>query len=70
MTNNVEEALNYAESSSKLEGIQLSEQEKLVILTKIEQQEDNIEYIEYVKKLVKSKDKMKIKENNNGKIRR
>lgn len=67
MTKNIKEALDYAESSSKLEGIQLSEQERLVILTKIEQQENNEEYINYVKKLVKEKEE--IKENNNGKIR-
>lgn len=67
MTKNIKEALDYAESSSKLEGIQLSEQERLVILTKIEQQEDNEEYINYVKKLVREKEE--IKENNNGKIR-
>lgn len=69
MTKNISEALNYAESNSKLEGIQLSEEERILILTKMEQQEENIEYIEYVKKLVKEKNKDEKKENNNGKIR-
>lgn len=69
MTKNISEALNYAESNSKLEGIQLSEEERILILTKMEQQEKNIEYIEYVKKLVKEKNKDEKKENNNGKIR-
>ncbi len=66
MTKNISEALNYAESNSKLEGIQLSEEERILILTKMEQQEENIKYIEYIKKLVKENEK---KENNNGKIR-
>lgn len=69
MTKNISEALNYAESNSKLEGIQLSEEERILILTKMEQQEENIEFIEYVKKLVKEKNKDEKKENNNGKIR-
>lgn len=67
MSDEINEALEYANSNSKLEGLELSDEEKNLLFDKIEKQENDVEFVQLVKLLVK--EQKKEKGELNGKVR-
>lgn len=67
MNDKINEALEYANSNSKLEGLELSDEEKNLLFDKIEKQENNVEFVQLVKLLVK--EQKEEKGELNGKVR-
>lgn len=67
MSDKINEALQYADSNSKLEGLNLSNEEKEIVFSKIEGQENDSKFVELVKKIVTSENEEK--EEENGKVR-
>lgn len=67
MSDKINEALEYANSNSKLEGLELSDEEKNLLFDKIEKQENDLEFVQLVKVLVK--EQKEEKGELNGKVR-
>lgn len=67
MNDKINEALEYANSNSKLEGLELSDEEKNLLFDKIEKQENDVEFVQLVKLLVKEQNEEKGELN--GKVR-
>ncbi len=57
MEDKIKEAIDYAEGSTKLEGLNLTENEKKVVATEMLNEENDMKFIALVKKLVKKSDK-------------
>lgn len=56
MKEKIDIAITYAKGNSKLEGLDLTEEEQEIISKEIVENKDNKEFVEIVKKLVKKSD--------------
>ncbi len=57
MEDKIKEAIDYAEGNTKLEGLELKEKEKELILTEMINKENDLKFISLVKRLVRKSDK-------------